>query len=310
MTSDIKTRFVDANGLRFEVDTCGDGERLALCLHGFPEHAFSWRHQLPLLARLGYTAWAPNLRGYGNSSRPPRVRDYRMEHLLADVAGLIDAAGKSSTFLVGHDWGAGIAWMFAIRRIRPLERLCIMNVPHPALFGRRLLRSRQILKSWYIFFFQIPGLPEWLLGRDGARPVGEAFRRMAIDKSRFPEDVLEVYRQNARQPGALRAMIHYYRAAVRSAGAMRDQRELIDTPIEVPTLMLWGEQDVALGKELTYGTEHYVRDLVLRYLPDVSHWVQQEAPETVNAMLESWLLGKPVPYAGPRGRLLASGPPA
>src|SRR3970282_1027840 len=100
MTSDTKTRFVDANGLRFEVDACGDGERLALCLHGFPEHACSWRHQLPLLARLGYTAWAPNLRGYGNTTRPPHVRDYAMQHLLADVAGLIDAAGKRSTLLV------------------------------------------------------------------------------------------------------------------------------------------------------------------------------------------------------------------
>lgn len=303
MTTDIKTRFVDANGLRFEVDACGDGERLALFLHGFPEHAFSWRYQLPVLARLGYSAWAPNLRGYGNTTRPPRVRDYALDHLVDDVAGLIDASGKRSTLLVGHDWGAAIAWMFAIRRARPLARLVIMNVPHPAVFGQRLFRSRQLLRSWYVFFFQIPGLPEWLLGRQGARPVGDAFLRMAVDKSRFPDEVLEVYRANARQPGALRAMVNYYRAALRS-GAMRDRA--ITTPIDVPTLMLWGERDSALGKELTYGTERYVRDLTLRYLPDVSHWVQQEAPEAVNEMLEAWLSDRPVPYAGPRGKLLAA----
>ena len=153
---------------------------------------------------------------------------------------------------------------------------------------------RQLAKSWYIFFFQLPWIPEWMLARNGCAGVGRAFRGMAVDKSRFPDEVLRVYQQAAAQPGALTAMLNYYRALIR--GLKRYRRR--GTPrIDVPTLMIWGEVDTALGKELTFGTDAYVTDLTLRYLPNVSHWVQQEAPETVNAMIEAWLLGQSVPYA-------------
>ena len=118
-----ETRLIDANGLTFEVDTCGDGARLVLCLHGFPEFAFSWRYQLPLLARLGYRAWAPNLRGYGRTTRPRHLADYAMEHLVADVAGLIGQARARSVVLIGHDWGGAIAWTYAIQHAPSLERL-------------------------------------------------------------------------------------------------------------------------------------------------------------------------------------------
>jgi pimeloyl-ACP methyl ester carboxylesterase len=291
----IATRFVEANGLRFEVDWCGSGERLALCLHGFPEHSFSWRYQLPLLAELGYLAWAPNLRGYGRSDRPEGVAAFSIEALMMDVAGLIDASECREVVLLAHDWGAVIAWFFAMRRIRPLQKLVICNVPHPGPAGRALRGSwAQLKKSWYIFFFQIPGVPERLLGRDDARPIAAAFRRSGADLEQFPDAVLEVYRRNAAQPGALTAMINYYRALVRGGGAKRQQ--LAGYPrIETPTLMIWGEDDVALTKETTYGTEDYVRDLTIRYLPRVSHWVQQEAPVAVNAMIAAFLEGRPVP---------------
>jgi pimeloyl-ACP methyl ester carboxylesterase len=130
----ISTEYVSANGLRFEVDMCGDqsSKKLAICLHGFPEHSVSWRNQLPMLAALGYKAWAPNMRGYGNSSIPPDKKDYAIENLLADVAALIDAAECDETILLAHDWGAVIAWYFAIREVRPLSKLVICNVPHPA----------------------------------------------------------------------------------------------------------------------------------------------------------------------------------
>ena len=250
----ITTRFVDANGLRFEVAECGNGDRFALCLHGFPESAFSWRHQLPLLARLGYRVWAPNLRGYGRSSRPGRVADYRMDRLTADVAGLIDAAGARTTLLIGHDWGGGIAWITAIERRRRLSGLIIMNAPHPALFAVGLLRWPQIRRSWYIFAFQIPTLPELLLRRRRARAIAGAFLGMAVDKTRFPADVLEVYRRQALEPGALTAMVNYYRAnwgLIRRAPAgTRDERPT--GPIEVPTLLIWGEADTAPRKG-TYG---------------------------------------------------------
>jgi len=296
--SDLRHDFVQANGLRFHVASCepaGGGERLALFLHGFPECWYSWREQLPLLARLGWRAWAPDLRGYGESDRPPHVADYDLERLLDDVSGLIRAAGARETLLVGHDWGGVIAWFFAMRRPEEIARLCIMNLPHPACMQRAFWRGRQLLRSWYVLFFQLPWLPEMLSAAHDYRAIRQAFVGMAVDKSRFPDEVLQVYRDNAARPGALTAMINYYRAMVRGGG--RRQAALGFPPIERPTLMIWGEQDAALGLETTYGTEEYVRDLTLRYLPGVSHWVQQEAPEKVNAMLEAWLLGKPVPQA-------------
>ena len=290
----IRHDFVHANGLRFHVAACGDGDRLALCLHGFPECWYSWRFQLPVLAELGYRAWAPDLRGYGRSERLPEREDYAIERLMDDVAGLIDAAGARQTILLAHDWGALIAWYFAMRRLRPLQRLVVMNVPHPAV-GERIWRMpRQLLRSWYVLFFQIPWLPERLLGARRQRAIGDAFRNMAVDKNRFPDDVLQIYRDNAAAPGALTAMINYYRALVSGGGAAR-QGKLGYPRIQTPTLMIWGEQDSALGKETTYGTERYVDDFTIRYLPRVSHWVQQEAPEIVNAMLRAWLTGQPVP---------------
>ncbi len=292
--SPIQHRYVQANGLRFQVATCGEGPRLALFLHGFPESSYSWRHQMPVLAELGYRCWAPDLRGYGGTERPQHVGDYAIEILMEDVAGLIDASGAISTVLVAHDWGAILAWYFAMRRMRPLQRLVIMNVPHPGVMEREIRKPRQLLRSWYAFLFQIPRLPEWLLSRDDCRPIGEAFRASAIDKSRFPEEVLQVYREQARQPGALTAMLNYYRALLRGGGGQR-QRRLGYPSITTPTLMIWGEQDIALCKETTYGTDAYVEDLTLRYLPNVSHWVQQEAPEQVNAILVSWLRNQPVP---------------
>jgi epoxide hydrolase 4 len=285
---------IRANGIDFNVATTGGGERLALCLHGFPESSYSWRYQMPLLARLGYRVWAPDLRGYGASSRPRGVAAYALENLEEDVAALIEASGAKEVVLLGHDWGAVIAWYYAMFGRLPVAGLVIMNVPHPALMEKGLRTRRQLAKSWYIFFFQLPWIPEWGLARRGCEAIGRVFRDMAVDKSRFPEEVLHVYRNAAAAPGALTAMLNYYRALIR--GFRRTSRR--GTPrIDTPTLMIWGEVDAALGKELTFGTENYVSHLTLRYLPNVSHWVQQEAPDTVNAMIEAWLLGRDVPYA-------------
>ena len=291
----ISTEFVEANGLRFEVDVCGQSDTLALCLHGFPEHSFSWRHQLPMLADLGYQAWAPNLRGYGNTTRPEGLAAYSIENLMADVAALIDASGCKQTVLIAHDWGALIAWLFAMRQIRPLQKLIICNVPHPVP-AQRAMRAglSQLKKSWYIFFFQLPWLPEWMLGRDNARAVGEALRGSSSNPDAFTDDVVDVYARNAAQPGALTAMVNYYRALIRGGGARRQQR--IGYPdIDIPTLMVWGEDDIALTKETTYGTEECVPNLTIRYLPRVSHWVQQDAPDAVNAMMSAFLTDQPVP---------------
>jgi pimeloyl-ACP methyl ester carboxylesterase len=283
---------VRANGLTFRVAEAGSGDRLALLLHGFPECAYSWRHQLPLLAQLGYRVWAPDLRGYGGTTRPQGVAAYALTELEADVAGLIDASGARSVLLVGHDWGAAIAWSYAMFGARPVQRLIVMNVPHPELMRRGLSTFRQLKKSWYIFFFQLPYLPERLLARRRCAAIGAAFKGMAVDKSRFPTEVLDVYRAQAAAPGALTAMLNYYRALVRGFGQLKKRGT---RKIEIPTLMIWGEEDTALGKELTFGTERYVCDLQVKYLPQVSHWVQQEAPEAVNAILAAWLAGEALP---------------
>jgi pimeloyl-ACP methyl ester carboxylesterase len=293
VTDNLHYEWIQAGALRFEVATAGDpaSQKLALLLHGFPECAFSWRHQLQFLAERGYRVWAPNQRGYGNSPMPRGVASYRVEELVSDVANLIDASGAQSVHLAGHDWGAMVAWEFAMRRPRPLERLAIFNVPHPAIFREQIRNNKeQRRRSRYVAFFQLPWLPEYVLRRKNAALIDAAFRGMAIDKARFGDDVLAVYRANALRPGGATAMIHWYRAARRSFGAA------VEPPvIETPTLMVWGEQDSALGKELTYGTERYVKDLTLRYLPQVSHWVQQEALERVNEIWGAWLDGRAVP---------------
>ena len=290
----ITTEFVTANGLSFEVDMCGSGDKFALLLHGFPETSFSWRYQMPLLADMGYRVWAPNLRGYGRSSKPKGIGAYAIDTLIDDVRGLVDAAGAKSVTLMAHDWGAIIAWYAAMAQVKPIDQLVIMNVPHPGAASAQGRNWSQLRKSWYIFFFQLPWLPEFALGRQDAAAIERAFVEMAVDKSQFPKAVTDVYRRNAMIPGALNRMINYYRALLqrrpKHPALVGGQLPLIETP----TLMVWGEEDTALSKSLTYGTDKFVRDLTIRYLPGVSHWVQQEAPETVNAMLSDFLTGQPV----------------
>ncbi len=283
----ITSRTIDANGLRFVIDECGDGTDIALCLHGFPESRRSWRHQLPELAARGWHAVAPDLRGYGDSSRPKGRAAYHLDRLVEDVGAMFDVLGARRRLLIAHDWGALIAWVFAMRRVRGLDGLVIMNVPHPKVF-RDVMRSspEQRRRSRYIAFFQLPWLPEALLGADGARRIGRVFTGMAADTSMFPPEVTDHYRANALKPGALTAMINYYRANVRAIA-----NELVAV-IDTPVLMIWGEEDGALGIELTQGYGPLVDDFTLRLLPGVSHWVQQEAPDRVNVELRDWLAAK------------------
>ncbi|WP_374147991.1 alpha/beta fold hydrolase [Sphingomonas sp. 28-63-12] len=278
-------RWQQAGDLSFELAEAGKGDRLALCLHGFPELHYSWRFQIPLLVARGWRVWAPNLRGYGGTDRPDGVDAYHIDRLLEDVAALIDASGAREVLLIAHDWGAIIAWQFAIRNIRPLVGLVIMNVPHPIPFRRELRKWAQLRASWYVFFFQLPRLPEWAFGRQHARMIRRAFVGMAVDKSLFPRDVTDIYAEAASRPGALTAMINYYRAAFRFVSAMTAGSGKVD----VPVLMIWGEEDTALTIGCVDGTEEYCADFRLVRLPGVSHWVQQEAPEKVNAILEDWL---------------------
>lgn len=288
--SGIRVRMQAVNGVALELAELdaanGSTDRLALCLHGFPELNFSWRYQMPVLSAAGWRVWAPNMRGYGASDKPLGVNAYRLDTLIADVAALIDASGARDVMLVAHDWGAIVAWHFAIRRLRPLTRLVIMNVPHPMVARREGRRWRQIRRSWYIFLFQLSWVPEFGLAQAHARRIGEAFTGMAVDKSRFPPEVTDIYRAAASRRGALTAMVNYYRALLRTPdyGAIGDGR------IDTPTLMIWGLEDTALGPWCADGTEEWVPGIEVRRLPGVSHWVQQEAPERVNAIMADWLV--------------------
>jgi pimeloyl-ACP methyl ester carboxylesterase len=212
-----------------------------------------------------------------------------MTELLADIAGLIDAAGATAPLLLGHDWGGALAWMFALQQLRPLSGLVVMNLPHPLRFYQGVRRWPQCLRSWYMLAFQMPGLPEWLLSLGNAALIGHTLRTTAADPDCFTDEVMAVYRQQASQPGALTAMINYYRANFWRRPLAPELQALLEKPLETPTLMIWGEADRFLGKELTENTDSLVPQLTLRYLPGVSHWVQQEAPEQVNAILEAWL---------------------
>ena len=285
----MRSRDIRANGLVFACDECGEGDDVALLLHGFPECRISWRHQLAPLATLGWRVVAPDLRGYGDTTRPRERDAFRLDRLVEDVAGLFDALGARRRLLVGHDWGAVIAWMFAIRRVRPLDGLVIMNVPHPYVFRLVLRHSwRQRLRSWYVLFFQLPWLPERAMTAGHAELVARAFTGMARTPSAFPPEVLARYRDNALRPGAMTAMINYYRAnAVAFVAASPPS-----APVQVPTLMIWGEHDAALGLELTRGYDGLVADFTLVRLPDASHWVQQDAAADVNAALEGWLASR------------------
>lgn len=285
--SGISIRWVEANGLTFEVAEAGAGDRLALCLHGFPELHYSWRHQMPVLAQMGYRVWAPNMRGYGGTTRPPHKRDYRLNDLTADVAALIDATGAEEVTLLAHDWGAIVAWQFAIQKVRPLTRLVIMNVPHPLCARHELKHWRQLRKSWYIFFFQLPRLPEHWLGKNDAAVISRIFRNSAVNKDRFTREEAAPYRTAANQPGALKAMVDYYRALLQTP----DARKIGKGMVHVPTLVIWGEQDLAVDIHCLDGMEQYVPDLTVRRFPNASHWVQQDIPDEVNAALKEWLRG-------------------
>lgn len=283
--SDIRTRTVSANGLDFVIDEAGDGDDVALMLHGFPESRQTWRDQMAPLARLGWRVVAPDLRGYGDSSRPKGLEAYRIESLVADVAALFEALGARRRILIGHDWGGVIAWQTALRRAVALDGLIILNAPHPVVFERVLNAGlTQRLRSWYVLFFMLPGLPEWQMAGGGGRGLVRALSGTA---RHLDPDLLEIFRRNIVRPGAATAMINYYRANATRLTNFDAARVL-----ETPTLMLWGADDFALDIALTRGNEAFVADFTLKLLEGASHWVHLDAPEAISAGIADWARAK------------------
>ena len=278
-------RYIRVNGIRMHYVQAGAGGRLLVLLHGFPEFWWSWRYQIPALSRY-FTVVAPDLRGYGESDKP--AWGYELDVLVNDVVSLIRELDHGRAIIAGHDWGGNLAWSLAIAYPHRVERLIALNVPHPALMARALGRNwRQMLRSWYFLFFQLPWLPEALIRANDYLFVERAFRGMAVDKSRFDDETIAHFKAALAQPGALTAAINYYRALLQKGarGMFRGSGMLV----QAPTLIIWGERDFALGKELTYGTERFVPGLYIRYLPNCSHWVQQERPDEVNRLMLDFL---------------------
>lgn len=272
------------NGIRMHYVSQGSGPLIVL-LHGFPEFWYSWRLQIPILADLGYTVVAPDLRGYNDSDKPRT--GYSIANLLRDIVGLIRGLGEEKAIIVGHDWGGVLAWAFAASYPQMTERLIVLNAPHPGAMRRELRNLQQLRKSWYVFALQLPWLPEYILGRNHAEAIGRMIYGAAVQKEAFPPYALKRYREAMNKPGALRASISYYRALARNTsrpGSLNSEKQ-----ITAPTLLIWGEQDIALDIALTRGLEQWVPDIQIRRIPDSGHWVQQEKPVLVNQWLTGFL---------------------
>jgi pimeloyl-ACP methyl ester carboxylesterase len=272
--------------LVFDVIDAGpaDGPVVVL-LHGFPEHRTMWQSIIPRLTAQGYRCLAPSQRGYSPGARPPRRRDYRVDELAEDVRALIDASGAQRVHLVGHDWGATVVWRAAQQFPDRLLTATSLSVPHPGAFLKAMVSSRQILASWYIFFFQLPRIPEWYLkhGRGTFTLSGFVESRAQHARALAESEV-----QALAEPGALTAALNWYRAV-----PLSDSRDA-SKKITVPTMFIWSDGDIALrekGARLT--GDYVVGEYRFEILKGVSHWILDEQPETTADLLLDWFTAHP-----------------
>ena len=286
------------NGVRLHYVEAGEGP-LVVLLHGFPDHWYAWRDQIPALAEAGYRVVAPDMRGYNASEKPHGVEAYRMGELIEDVLGLIETCGEERATVVGHDWGGVIAWEVAARHPDSVDRLAVLNAPHPATY-RRELRSRpwdQAVRSWYVLFFQLPWIPEAFLRARDYRAIELSLREAPENPDVFDEAAIARYKRACDRPGAMTSMVNYYRALFRGTlrstipGRSLPDETTTDGVISQPTLLIWGMEDRFLSPRLTEGLERWVTDVRIERLPDASHWVQVDAPERVTELLVNFLDG-------------------
>jgi pimeloyl-ACP methyl ester carboxylesterase len=289
LESEIGHGYAQVGDVRLHYAECGSGDRLVVLLHGFPECWYSWRHQLKALGRR-FRVVAPDMRGYNLSDKPARVEDYRMKRLVDDVTGLIRHFGAREAAVVGHDWGGAVAWAVAQYYPDYVWKLASLQTPPPAVWGRNLT-LKQLLRSWYMFFFQIPSLPEWWIRRDDFAGLGKMLRA-ASRPGTFTDRDIEVLKAALREPGAVTGGINYYRANLRAflgrgfgARAVRPHER-----VRVPTLFVYGERDFAILPETVAGVADYVDAPYTELrLGRSNHWVQQESPAEVNTALLSFL---------------------
>jgi epoxide hydrolase 4 len=285
--TDLQHTTIHTNGVNLHVVQAGpeDG-RLVILLHGFPEFWYGWRKQIDYLASKGYRVWAPDQRGYNLSDKPEGIEAYNQPVLADDVAGLIAASGRAKVYLVGHDWGAAVAWWTAMKHADKLEKLVILNVPHPIVSANTIGKDwKQTRKSWYIFFFQLPWLPEALSRANNWKATVDSVKR-AMRPNTFSDADWAEYRKAWSQPGAFTTMLNYYRAAARLRPNLPPGRI-----IHIPTRIIWGAQDVALIREGAQMSLEFTTNGEVIYLEEAGHFVQHEEPDRVNQLIEEFLRG-------------------
>jgi pimeloyl-ACP methyl ester carboxylesterase len=289
-TDSFQHGYAQIGAVRLHYVQHGSGDRLVVLLHGFPECWYSWRHQLKALGE-SYTVVAPDLRGYNLSDKPPRVKDYLIGAIVDDVTGLIRHLGRESAAVVGHDWGAGIAWAVALKHPEYVWRLAALQVPPRAVWLRNMT-FKQALRSWYMLFFQLPYVPEWLLSRNDFAVIDDMFARTVMRPGTITAADIAVYKEALRQPGAVTGGLNYYRANFFSRFFNRGDKDKTrdESPIKMPTMFIFGERDHAVVPETVRGVGQYI-DAPYREvrIPDAGHWVQQEAHHEVSAALKSFL---------------------
>jgi epoxide hydrolase 4 len=298
--TDIRHDHAELSEVRLHYVEAGDGP-LVVLLHGFPEFWFTWRDQIRALADAGFRVVAPDMRGYNTSSRPAGVAAYDADRLAVDIRDLIgDRDGGEGALLAGHDWGGAVAWWTAMMHPEAVKRLAILNAPHPRRFLHEVRRPRQLAKSWYMFFFQLPWLPERFISAGNWWFLRYGFEHDARPGAFSASDIAS-FIEAWEQPHAATATINYYRALSRRSPWSTEARI---RPVHAPTLVVWGERDRYLGSELAEPERRDVPNLegVVR-LPDASHWVQHDEPERVSQLLIDFFAAtaKTAPSASAKG---------
>jgi pimeloyl-ACP methyl ester carboxylesterase len=286
----IQHGYAQIGGVRLHYAQKGSGEKLVVLLHGFPECWYSWRHQLMSLGE-HFTVVAPDMRGYNLSDKPERVEDYSVDVLVDDVTGLIRHFGRDEAAVIGHDWGAGVAWAVALKHPEYVSRLAALQVPPPAVW-RENMSLKQALRSWYMLLFQIPRLPEWLISRNDFASLDKMFKDTVMRPGTITQTDIAVYKKALREPGALTAAINYYRANVFNLFIRRraNRKQAEEEAVRVPTLFIFGERDHAIVPETVRGVGRYIDAPYHEVrLATAGHWVQQEAHAEVTAALQSFL---------------------
>jgi pimeloyl-ACP methyl ester carboxylesterase len=283
---EIRFRMIETNGVALHVADAGDAANpLVVLLHGFPEFWYGWRHQIPYLAARGYHVIAPDQRGYNLSEKPAGLDAYALDTLADDIAGLIVALGREHAYVVGHDWGAAVAWHLALRHPARVRKLAILNVPHPHVMRRTLANNpAQMLRSWYIGFFQLPGLPELLL-TGGDAQGGIAILQRTSNPGSFTDSDVPRYIRAWKQPGAATAMLNWYRSIVQRPVALP-----ADIRVHQPVMIIWGRNDVALTPQMAHESVALCDDARLIVFEDATHWVQHDKAHEVNVLLEDFLM--------------------